>query len=158
MNKDISSLYGNRVRVRVCGLCWWNDALLMIKHAGITDGDFWAPPGGGIELGQTVEETLVREFEEETGIIVRAGQFKFACEFINEPLHSIELFFEAIYQEGEIIKGIDPEMTDKNQIIESVKWMTFKEMKEIPTTNLHGIFKMCQEPQEILKIGGFWRI
>jgi 8-oxo-dGTP diphosphatase len=130
----------------------------MINHIGITNSDFWAPPGGGVDLGQTTEETLVREFKEETGIVVKAGEFKFGCEFIQEPLHSIELFFEARYQSGEIKRGIDPEMLGENQIIESVKWMTFEEIKEIPTQNLHGIFKMCQEPQEILNLHGFWRI
>jgi 8-oxo-dGTP diphosphatase len=158
MDTSISSLYGHRIRVRVCGLCLLNDTLLMINHTGLTDGDFWALPGGGIELGQTTEETLVREFEEETGIIVKAGEFKFGCEFIQEPLHAIELFFEAVYQSGEIRKGSDPEMTGENQIIDAVQWMTFKEIKEIPSSNLHGIFRKCSEPQEILKLHGFWRI
>lgn len=158
MNIDISKLYGHRIRVRVCGLCKRNNMLLMINHAGITDDDFWAPPGGGLEVGQTTAETLVREFQEETGIMIRAGEFKFACEFIKEPLHAIELFFEAIYDSGEIIKGVDPEMPDQKQIIQTVEWMTFDKIKQIPIANLHGIFKMCPEPQEILKLQGFWRI
>jgi 8-oxo-dGTP diphosphatase len=130
----------------------------MINHTGITENDFWAPPGGGLEFGQTVTDTLVREFKEETGISVTLGEFKFACELIKDPLHAIELFFEAIYKGGELKKGSDPEMPIEKQIIDSVRWMPFDEIRKVPTGNLHGIFKMCPEPQEILKLHGFWRI
>jgi 8-oxo-dGTP diphosphatase len=158
MNEDISKLYGNKLRVRVCGLCFHHNALLMINHSGITTKDFWAPPGGGIELGETTIETLEREFKEETGLKVTAGEFRFGCEFINAPLHAIELFFLAHYQDGEIKKGSDPEMSSGNQIIKAVRWMTFDEIRNIPPQHLHGTFSFCKRPEEILQLTGFWRI
>ncbi len=41
--------------------------LLMVHK---TDNDLWALPGGGMDLGESMAETVVREVEEETGIRV----------------------------------------------------------------------------------------
>src|SRR5258706_6221691 len=102
MDQEISTLYGQRVRVRTCGLCWKNNHLLMVNHSSINDKNFWAPPGGGVEFGETAIEALVREFTEETAITVKVGEFKFVSEFLKEPLHAIELFFEVFYESGEV--------------------------------------------------------
>lgn len=37
---------------------------------------FWAPFGGGVEEGETLREAAVREFEEETGLIVEASALR----------------------------------------------------------------------------------
>src|SRR6478609_9547079 len=100
MEKEITDIYGSRVRVRVCGLCWNGDKLLMVKHKSLTANGFWAPPGGGIDFNQTIEETLQREFLEETGLLVRLGAFRFGCEFIQSPLHAIELFYNIDQSQG----------------------------------------------------------
>src|SRR5215472_4585727 len=44
-----------------------NDAgdILMIRR---TDNDNWAPPGGAIDLGESLTQAAVRETKEETGI------------------------------------------------------------------------------------------
>jgi ADP-ribose pyrophosphatase YjhB (NUDIX family) len=39
--------------------------ILMIRR---TDNDNWAVPGGGMDLGESITDTAVRETEEETGI------------------------------------------------------------------------------------------
>ena len=44
-----------------------DDQLLMIRR---TDNGYYALPGGRHELGETMTQTVVRETEEETGIIV----------------------------------------------------------------------------------------
>ena len=41
------------------------DEILMIRR---TDNDNWAVPGGGMDPGESITETAVRETEEETGI------------------------------------------------------------------------------------------
>ncbi len=35
-----------------------------------TDNELWSIPGGGMEIGETIAETIVREVEEETGLKV----------------------------------------------------------------------------------------
>ncbi len=154
----VNMTYGHKVRVRACGICLKNNDLLMVSHSNLSKGDFWAPPGGGVEFGQTLEETLIREFNEETGIKVAPGKFLFICEFIKHPLHALELFFEVQYVSGSIRTGIDPEMKEDEQIIKNVRWMTASEIKNHPKEALHGIFAFCDQPEDIVKMSGFWHI
>src|SRR5882762_5053673 len=94
MENEVQKFYGNRLRVRACGVCVKDDSILLVNHYGISNQDFWSPPGGGIEFGEGAVDCLNREFNEEAGLSVKTGRFLFACEFIQHPLHAIELFFE----------------------------------------------------------------
>ena len=111
MNPEIAEVYGNKVRIRVCGLCWKGESVLMVKHK-FGEKDFWAPPGGGVEFGESIHSALKREFLEETGLQVNVQKFLFGCEFVKASLHAIELFFEVEWVSGELIKGDDPELSN----------------------------------------------
>ena len=51
--------FGNKLRIRVCGICIEEDRILLINHHSLNKGgDFWAPPGGGMEFGFSSEENL----------------------------------------------------------------------------------------------------
>ena len=154
MQPEINNLYGNKIRVRICGLCWREEQLLMVNHRGLAEGDFWAPPGGGLEFGESVEERLREEFRQETGLHVSVGHFRFACEFIKRPLHAIELFFEVTVREGALMKGDDPEYP----IIQDVKFMTPSEIRSTPGSNLHGIFRVVSSPGDLKTLTGFFTI
>ncbi len=154
MEKEITDIYGSRVRVRVCGLCWSEDRLLMVKHKSLQKDGFWSPPGGGIDFGQSTEETLKREFLEETGLSINPGAFRFGCEFIQNPLHAIELFYQIESHDGEAKSGYDPEL----QLIEEIRFMSAEEIKLIPTTNIHSIFHANHTKTEIERLSGFYRI
>jgi 8-oxo-dGTP diphosphatase len=154
MDAQVARVYGNKVRIRACGLCWENDRLLMVNHKGITDTDFWCPPGGGVEFGQSIEETLAKEFMEETGLNITAGRFLFACEFIEKPIHSVELFFEVTAVGGKLKTGVDPEI----QIIDDVRYIEFAEIRNLPQKEVHGIFRLTERPDSLKNLSGFYRI
>ena len=154
MEKEIIDVYGSRVRVRACGLCWKNEKILMVKHKSLIENGFWAPPGGGIDFNQSIDDTLKREFLEETGISVTPGIFQFGCEFIQKPLHAIELFYRIDQYSGILKTGYDPEI----QLIDEVRYLSSEEIKAIPKANLHGIFHIYQTKSEIEKLSGFYRI
>ncbi len=154
MNSAVEALYGKKVRVRACGVCWRENDLLMVNHRGLTQGDFWAPPGGGVGFGEAVEDRLRREFMEETGLLVTPGRLLFVCELIRNPFHSIELFFEIAAWEGEARTGHDPEL----DIITDVRFMSPEDIMRLPESNRHGIFRLIASPDELKTLTGFFRI
>lgn len=163
MASEIPKIYSNRVRVRVCGLCWRDGKLLLVNLRGITAGNFWSPPGGGLEFGETATEALMREFREETHVDVLPGQFRFACEYIHRPsaeagLHAIELFFDAAYVQGEARKGTDPESEADPQLIAGVAYMTIEEILNLPAEERHGVFRLIRSAADLKSLSGFHRI
>jgi len=127
MNQEIIKQYGNQLRIRVCGICLQEGKILLVNHSGMNEsGEFWSPPGGGLQFGESIEECLKREFLEETNTVISVGNFLKINEFIKPPLHAIELFYEVKIVSGEINNGFDPEMEE--QIIKEVKWLSFPEV------------------------------
>lgn len=55
----------------VSALVFRDGAVLLVKRRDEPSRGFWSPPGGSVEVGETVEEAATREALEETG--VRAG-------------------------------------------------------------------------------------
>jgi 8-oxo-dGTP pyrophosphatase MutT (NUDIX family) len=66
---------------RVAGLLIQNDHILVQRAVG---DDFWALPGGRAEIGETSEQTLIREMQEEISRDIT----------ISRLLFSVESFFE----------------------------------------------------------------
>jgi 8-oxo-dGTP diphosphatase len=157
MNDSVQKMYGNILRIRACGLCIENDQLLLVNHMGLTNGDFWAPPGGGMQFGEVATDCVVREFLEETGLVVEVRDFLFACEFMKEPLHALELFFLVKKVGGQLLKGIDPE-SGSNQIIKEVKFMDWGEIDRLNKGNLHGIFGRVEQASKIIELRGYFEI
>ncbi|KJY82242.1 7,8-dihydro-8-oxoguanine-triphosphatase [Vibrio galatheae] len=60
-------------------------------------GGFWEFPGGKVEQGETVEQAMVRELEEEVGIITTAQQRFEHLEF-DYPDKSLEFDFITVTQ------------------------------------------------------------
>ena len=158
MKQEILSKYGNQVRIRVCGLCWQNEELLMVNHHMYKNKNFWAPPGGGVDLWERMENALKKEFLQETGLVITVNHFRFAVEFIKHPLHAIEIFFDVNIKEGSLIRGTDPEMSAENQIIVKTEFLSMERINAIPETEKHGIFTFCKDSSDLRTMSGIYRI
>lgn len=124
------SAFGNRLRLRACGLLVVDKAVLMIKlRSPVTDEMIWMPPGGEVEFGESLEDSLKREFWEEVRIKIQPHALLHVNELIEEPFHAVELYFEvspADNKQPEI--GSDPELGDAHQLMQDMEWVPLGEL------------------------------
>lgn len=141
------------------GILIEDQSILLVKHTGLGEkGYLWSPPGGGMEYGFSTEENLKREFLEETGLEIEAKEFLFTCELLEPPFHAIELFFRVKATGGILMKGQDPELSDKDQIIKEVRFMSLKEVNQLPHVVLHKTFHQIKSFDEVIARKGYYRI
>lgn len=72
----------------------------------------WVIPGGTVGLGETLQEALVREMQEETGIVVRPREVVLVFDRIERQGPSVEYHYVIIdyacdYVSGELRAGSD---------------------------------------------------
>lgn len=153
----IQETYGNRLRLRVCGICVQNEKILIVRHRNLSEkGYFLSPPGGGLQFGEDVKRGLKREFWEETGLEISVQDFLFVHEFLHPPLHALELFFKVKATGGVMKPGADPEMGE-NQMIEQISFMTYEEVNSEKGPQLHDIFNNCSSLKELLQMEGYFK-
>jgi 8-oxo-dGTP diphosphatase len=134
--------YTGKLRVRACGICRQGNKILVVRHQHIAGKyNLWSPPGGGVAFGETIQDCLVREFREETGLTIRPGRFLFISEFLQDPLHALELFFEVHIEAGELQTGSDPELAPESQLIQQVAFKTLAELRREDPRELHRVFE-----------------
>lgn len=157
-NEKVKALYGNRLRVRVCGICIENDRILLVHHKGLgKQNSLWAPPGGGMEYGEDAKQALQREFMEETGLDISIERFLFVHEYLDPPLHGIELFFEIKRTGGILKKGYDPEMSANDQLITEIGFKDLNLLKSQALDSLHYVLKQISEINSILNQSGYFK-
>ena len=104
-------------RIGVFALIFDDEKLILLGHR--RDIDWWNLPGGGMEIGETVDEALCREVLEETGLEVRVERLvgvyskpqkqevvlTFLCHVIDGTLQSTEETRECGYFAPDALPG-----------------------------------------------------
>ncbi|MBQ2451479.1 MAG: NUDIX hydrolase [Lachnospiraceae bacterium] len=114
---------------------------------------FYALPGGGIEEGETPQETALRELKEECGL---DGKIVKPLNVVYKRDGSIEYAFEiAVSQEQIVIVGKDPEFSEEEQMIKDVCWLQLHEISEKDRAFLweYGLMEVKEFWDEVLSWG-----
>lgn len=95
-----------------------DNILCALRSPVMTLPNLWEFPGGKIEEGETVEETLVREIQEELGCLIKV------YEKIEEVQHEYEkVIVNLLTYRAEIIEG-EPMAKEHAEL----KWVPLKEL------------------------------
>ncbi len=109
-----------------------------------------------MHFGEAAPDALIREFAEETGLLITVGELLFVHEFRQPPLHALELFFAVDVAGGSLRRGFDPEMGHHEQIIEEVCFMPFRDIKQRPPNAVHALFGYCESLDDVFRLRGYW--
>jgi 8-oxo-dGTP diphosphatase len=155
MKEIVHAHFGGQLRLRACGILVEDGKILLIAHKGLSNADLmWLPPGGGVAFGERMEECLKREFREETGLEIEVGPFLFVHEFIREPLHALEIFFQVYKKSGGLKLGKDPELNKENQIMKDIRWMDKNSISKLAPEEKHKILREENDPNRITQLKG----
>lgn len=122
----------HRVRVRSCALILQEEKLLLVRMNAPTKPDpIWMPPGGEVLPGETLQEAVVREVAEETGLIVAPIRLSLQHQFVSPPYHAIEYYWLCDRVGGEPALGVDPDRPGA-AILTKLSWIDLASLSELP--------------------------
>ena len=100
-------------RVRVAAAIVQDGSLLLVRHQ--KDGQtYWLLPGGGVDYGERLDEALIREVHEETGLTIRVDRVLFLSDSIppDRHRHMVQVTFAAEVTGGTMVLGNDPRLAE----------------------------------------------
>lgn len=111
------------------------EQILMVNNYG----SGWSLPGGAVENGETLEQALIREVKEETGLTVTIEHVLAINEafFQEKDQHALFITFKANILNGEY------QIQHKEEISE-IKWMDVQTANTLMPYHSNGIEKLLQ--------------
>lgn len=145
---------GARFTYRVAGVCIHDGHVL--THKSDMD-DFYALPGGRVEIMESSEDALRREMREELGVGIRIERLLWIIEnlftYEGHASHELGLYYlmsldgaDSFYDKSKAIRCLDaPHLT--------LQWLPLAELrsfKVLPTLLTSRLFDLPSTPQRIL--------
>jgi ADP-ribose pyrophosphatase YjhB (NUDIX family) len=114
-------------KVRITAILIEKNHILLVEQ-DVTEFRRWSLPGGTLEWNETIEECLIREMKEETGLDVSVGRLLYVCDRIQDGKHVVHITFLVQRTGGKLQVGYEPE-NDANPI-RSVKMVPIPELEQ----------------------------
>lgn len=108
--------------------------ILIGRRTGKNGYGTWSMPGGHLDVGESPEETAIRETLEETGVTIHRVKF---VGYTNDIFPEKSKHYITLWIAGEWLRG-EPYPTETHEM-DSFKWVSLDELPEplfLPFTNL----------------------
>jgi ADP-ribose pyrophosphatase YjhB (NUDIX family) len=124
---------GTRFHYCVDGVCI-HDGHVLLCRAG--QSDYWFTPGGRVDLGETSDEALVREMQEELGEDVAVGRLLWVVENLfmlaDEPTHELALMYAITLPPGSPFLDLAHErVTEDAGMTLTLRWFPLATLAEV---------------------------
>jgi len=125
-----------RFRPSVYGIIIENKKILLARQ-----WDGYDYPGGGINLGEKIEEALTREVKEETGFDVAAEKLIGCCDdfhkmfFDADYVQSILIYYRCRIEGGKLSKNNFDHAAHENEYLGLAEWVDLADIKNIKFYN-----------------------
>jgi len=127
-----------QIRIAAYGVLVRDAKVLLCRlssHVSKSAGQ-WTLPGGGIDFGESPEEAVIREFKEETGLVVTAGSLlavDSVCDVVAErEHHRIRILYQTHYVKGEL-------SFEQQGTTDLCEWFTELQAKSLPKIALTNL-------------------
>ncbi|NNE79140.1 MAG: NUDIX domain-containing protein [Silicimonas sp.] len=110
------------LRLAVRALVLRDDRLLMVNAWPDDQSDLICAPGGGVEVGQSLPDNLIREVREETGLGIEVGRAVLLNEF-HDPdraFHQVDVYFRCHLVSGDPFRP----WTDPEGVVTKRYWLS----------------------------------
>lgn len=98
------------IKVRPTAILLEDGAMLLLEQRVSRDlARRWSLPGGVLRSGETIEECLLREVAEETGLRVAVERLLYVCDRITSDAHIVHVTFLVRRVGGELRCGAEEE-------------------------------------------------
>jgi len=101
-NIDMCSENKYNFQVRVTGVLFNSYNQILIVKQRLSENRQWSLPGGRLEHGETMEQAIIRELYEETGLTVAVQQLLYLCD-VSPMKKIIHVTFLLKYISGDIM-------------------------------------------------------
>lgn len=124
------------IHIGTCAIIRYNGKILFEKR---TDSDRWALIGGGLNMDESLEQCIVREINEETGLVIHERSLSF-LKVYSDPTRIAE------YPDGNILRIITAvyllELRIHHELVCSeesreLKYFSCDELKELKIAETH---------------------
>lgn len=114
--------------IRVNGVLIEDNKILLVEQ-DVSQTRHWAHPGGRPEYGETLEQGLIREVKEETGLVVSVDELLYVTDRIQDNSHVVVIGFLVRRRGGKLGTGDGREFVTGK----------IKSVKMIPVNELHDL-------------------
>jgi mutator protein MutT len=133
----LTGQYPKRPVVGVGAVILDGDSILLEKRKNAPSKGKWSVPGGLVELGEDVEQAVIREVKEETGLEVYEPRFIDVVNYVSlgekgaVMYHYVILDYLVTVRSGELEAASDAD---------ALKWVPFNEVEEYDLTESFRLF------------------